>query len=303
MKTFNQQLFFAIILTCILGIGITCCTCKHQERNELTNLTSSTSSDSFPYPGIVYLLPSPSEVLLNTFIDDIAFNPSLLAPENLDKKTIFSHQQAMIMGVYITDLSYNILFKNYTNGINNINTIQNLCQNLGIGSLLTDIYFKRIENNINNIDSIDAVFVDFTQNSFSTLESTGNNELLSLVAIGSGIETMYLSYASFDIETITNRLLPNFLGQRVIYDNYFKNFMNYNYDKPELKTFILDVKSIYSLFKRQVAVKNYSIVTKKKNSQFSIKDRSANTYTKESFQKLGDSIVIVRNKLVGLKYQ
>ncbi len=304
MKTFIQTIKIGAIFSTLVLLGLSGCKCTHQDKEASKQLTLAESNDSFPYPGIVFLLPSPSEVLFTTYNNDIAFNSNLTAPKDLEKKTIISQQQALILGVYITDLSYNILYKNHQDGINTISSIEVLAQNLGIGSLLNDRYFQRIENNISNLDSIDAIFIDFSQNSFSTLEETGNNEVLSLVAMGSGIEAMYLINQSIDFKTITDAVLPNFIGQKVIYENYFKNFLNYNHSKPELKTFIHDIQCIYNLFERNVAVKSYSTVTGLENSHFDIKDRTETTsFSEKGIRALGDSIVIVRNNLVNLKYQ
>lgn len=293
-----------LIITTTLLIGFYSCKCSHQESKVANDIATNASKDSFPYPGIIFLLPSPTEVLLTTINNDIAFNPKLIAPNDIEKKAIISHQQALILGVYLTDLSYNIIFKNHQAGIDNINSIKGLTEKLGIGSFFYERFLHRIETNINSIDSMNVIFEDFSQNSFETLETTGNSELLSLVAMGSGIEAMFLSYKSISIDNINNIILPNFLGQKIIYENYYKNFLNYNYNKPELKYFLNDLNCIYSLFKKNVAVKEHVTISDVKNSHFSIKDRQdTSPYNINGIRELGDSIVILRNNLINLKYQ
>lgn len=297
-------LIFRVSLIAILAFGLHSCKCSHEEKN-VANLTPRIESiDSLPYPGVIFLLPTPSEVLFATFENDIAFIPGLTAPVGLDKKVISSHQQAILLGVYLTDLSYNIIFKNHQEGMNCISTIQSLSEKLGIGSILYDRFLHRIENNFNSIDSMEVIFSDFSQNSYSAIENMGDYELLSLIAMGSGIEAMYLGYKSVDLSKINDVILPNFLGQNVIYENYYKNFINYNFRNTDLNPFIKDVSIVYTLVKRNVTTSNKLNVSEIKDSHFVIQDSSNKVLpSAKDIKELGDSIVIVRENLINLKYQ
>lgn len=303
MKNSKKLIKIGLILLFSLMLNLSGCKCFHDHNESKKQNVLAASKDSFQYNKIVFLLPSPSEILFATFAEDITFKPNLIAPSNTDKKTIKYDQQALILGVYLADLSYNVLSKNHSNGNNTIVSIQNLSQNLGVGSLLYAEYFHRIDANVGNIDSLDAIYNDFTNNSFETLEESENYELLSLIAMGAGIETMYLSYKSVDFGVINSSVLPNFVGQRWIYENYYKNFLSYNKDKPELKSFINDVTCIYNLFKQYVVVKDDLSVVEKKDAHVAVKDRSSVKYNESGIRTLGDSITIVRDKLIELKYQ
>ena len=292
-----------IIVTLIFLGSISGCTFSQHDKNKDDKSSINAQVDTFLFPGIEYLLPSPSEVLLTTLTEDISYTQNLTAPLGIEKKSVLSHFQALILGVYITDLSYHIMFHEHQASTSCLASLRELSESIGIGSDLYYEYFKRVEDNSNNIDSIDVIFRDFSQNAFLTIENTGNKELLSLVALGSGIEAMYLSYKLIDFKTISKRLLPNFIGQRVIFENYYKNFLNYNHSKPELHYLLQDMKNIYSLFGRNVAKKNNTTISKIKDSHFDINDRIENTYDEKAIKELGDSIVIVRNNLINQKYQ
>jgi hypothetical protein len=287
----------------ILVLVLSGCKCNRDNQTLEKEFDQEAVNDSIPYPGIIFLLPSPSEVLSVIINHDIAYYENILAPMNIDMNAISSEQQALVLGAYFTDLSYNIIYKNYHTATKNINSIQNLSQNLGIADLFNDQYFNRIENNITNLDSINAIFNDFTNNSFNVIQSTGNYELLSVIAIGSGIEAMYLSYISDSLISTDNDLISRFLGQKVIFDNYFKNFLNYNHNKPELKSFIRDIKIIYSLIQRKIVINYETTVNEGKEASITIKDRPTSTINENGIRELGDSIIIVRNKLINLKYQ
>ncbi len=303
MRTLRKPLVVEIMVT-ILFLGcLSGCTSSQHDKNKEDKSSINAQADTFLFPGIEYLLPSPSEVLLTTLTEDITYTQNLTAPLGIEKKSILSQFQALILGVYITDLSYHIMFQEHQASTSCFTSIRELSESIGIGSALYYEYFKRVENNSNSIDSIDVIYRDFSQNTFLTIESTGNKELLSLVALGSGIEAMYLSYASIDFKTIKNILLSNFTGHRVIFENYYKNFLNYGHNKPELNSFLKDIKNIYSMFGKNVVKRNNTTVSKVKDSHFDINDRKENTYDEKAIKMLGDSIVIVRNNLINLKYQ
>jgi len=303
MKTLRKVTLSLILISFVILGGITSCKCSHESKQKTDIPIINAQADSFSFPGIEYLLPSPSDVLQTLFSEDITYTQNLTAPVGIEKKAVISQYQALILGVYITDLSYNVLFKNHQASSSYLASIRELSESVGIGSLLYNEYFKRVESNTTNIDSMDAIFYDFSQNAFLTIGNSGNNEMLSLVAMGSSIEIMYLSYKSLAFETISQAVLPNFVGQRVIFENYYKNFVEYNKKKPDLKDFLTDLEAIYNLFEKNVAEKTESTITKLKDSHFAIKDKVTYTHSELGIKELGDKIISVRNKLIEMHYQ
>lgn len=304
MRTLNKQIIFGVFILILASVGCFSCKCSHKDKNTVVDTATLEYVDSFPYPGVTFLLPTPSEVLYATFDNDVVFIANLTAPIGLEKKAIASHQQALLLGIYLTDLSYNIIFKNHQEGLRCINTIQNLSEKLGIGSVLYDRFLKRIENNFYSIDSMEVIFNDFSQSSFSVLENMGDYERLSLIAMGSGIEAMYIGYKSIDLNKVNDVILSNFLGQNVIYENYYKNFINYNFRNTDLKSFIKDVNIIFRLVKRNITVSNNVSVSEVKDSYFVIKDNPSKLPPSvKNIKELGDSILIVRENLINFKYQ
>ncbi len=301
-RNYTQLVLRVLVFVCMLG-SISC-KCSHKNENLNNATTQAEIKDSIPFPGVVFLMPTPSEVLFATLDNDVIFIPNLTAPKGIEDKLVSSHQQAILLGVYLTDLSYTIILKNHQESLSYINAIQNLSQKLGIGSVLYDRFLHRIESNFSSIDSMDIIFDDFSQNSYSVIENLGNNELLSLVAMGSGIEAMFLGYKSLGAKEINSIVKSKFIGQSVIYENYYKNFKNYNYRNSDLNRFMNDVDIIYSIFKRNNSLNGKIEVSKVENSQFIIKSApNSKPYDERNIKELGDSIVIVRNNLIELKYQ
>lgn len=302
MKIFRNAIHIGILIATSGIICFSSCKSIQKEKIEKEDIALEQSQDTSLYPGIAYLLPTPTEVLITTFQNKIEFYPEILTPQGVDKNALYTYQQALFLGVYMADLSYNILFNNQQGCLNNIKSIESLTNKLGIGSLFNNQYFNRIEKNIESIDSVNAIFNDFSENSFATLETTGNKELISLIAIGAGIESIYLNYKSVDFTTLTKEFIPNFLGLKVVFENYYKNYLQYNSNIPELKIFNSDLNSIYVLFSKSITLTTKSSATPVKNSHFKIKDKIESKQSDTLFKDLCDSVIIVRNKLIELKY-
>lgn len=277
--------------------------CKQKPQEQVNMDDSNEYIDSTTLSKIVYLLPSPSELMQVLADQNVKLKPNLAAPTGIEKNIILSNQQSLILGVYLTDISYNILAKNYQTSISNLNSIQYLSQNLGLNQLIPEKSLRQIEKNINNVDSLDFIFDDFVQNSFNTISTTGNQELLSLVAMGVGIESMHFCFESINVETLNDTIIPFILSQKEIYHNFYLNFLNYNRNKTELKKFINDVSIIYSMYKKDIITDDKVSVISKGKSDFAIKKTVNPYFNNVNLKKLIDSIEIVRKNLVELKYQ
>lgn len=292
----------AYLLVFLIVIGLISC---RDSENEKRTQEKPQNGDSLSAlnPKIEYLLPSPDEIINIIFKEKIDYKPELTLKPSKETKIINSDFQALILGVYITDFSYSLIYNDLSKSSKCLNVIKNLSDNLGIGGLFNERYFARIEGNINNIDSLKSIYSDFSMNSFETLSSFNSDELLSLIAIGASLESIYLGYNIFKAVSSDNSLKPFFVEQRMVFENFYQNYNSYNCNKKDLKKFNDDVCSFYTLFKSNI----WLIVDKNKLSKsdsimsidvkYIVKTRSDN------FNELGRSICDIRGKLVNLNYQ
>lgn len=295
----HKSLFPIFLLSTFIYIQ-TGCKCKKEEKKEGKVYSQTEKSDSSPFSNMVFLLPAPSEVMFIINNYNIRYNANLMAPLGLEKNLVVSNHQALIMGVYLTDFSYNLLFKNYNSGFNCLNSIKTISKDMGLNVILDEPILKRVEDNIHNIDSIDAIFNEFLLNSFNSIESSGNYEILSLIAMGSGIESIYIGYNSLNFNHSDSLLVNNMLDQKIIFENYYKNFINYNYNKPEMDLLITDLNKIYRLYEQSV-----TLIPNNKHgstSNYTTKVKDIPMLNKKNLKQLGDSIEIVRNKIIDLNY-
>lgn len=293
-----------LLLALGLAIGIySCSNAEKKEQSQVIDQPTGNDSSSYLNSNIEFLLPSPEDLLGLIFKNEIKYNPEFILQPRLEKNIVNSNIQALIMGVYITDFSYSLLYNDINRSSKSLEAIKRLSENIGIGGLFNDRFFKKLEENLNNIDSMKIMFSDFSENSFSTLSETGNKELLSLIAMGVSIESIYLGYETSKNKSFDNSLKPFFIEQRMVFENFYMNYMNYNKDKEDLKSFNNSLNTFYSLFKLNVwlIVDKYSVL--KKDSSFSIDVSYTLKTNQENVSELGKCLQTLRSNLVDLKYQ
>jgi len=291
------------LLIPLLAIGISSCrNAEKKLQNQLTEPSAINDSSTILNSNIEYLLPSPEDLVGLIFKEEISYHPEFVLRPRLENKIVNSNFQALIMGVYLTDFSYTLLYNDINRSAKLLETIKQLSNNIGVGGLLNDRFFKKLEENLNNIDSLKLIFDDFSGNTFNTLLETGNKELLSLIAMGASIESIYLGYEASKNKSFDNSLKPFFVEQRMVFENFYMNYMIYSKDKDDLKSFNDDLNTFYSLFKLNIwLIVDKNIVTKK-DSTLSIDVKYLVRTSKNSVNELGESINNLRMNLISLKF-
>lgn len=294
----------AYLLCSILMLGVWNCKNKGKDKTaqviEQPQLEDSLFIQS---SNIEYLLPSPNEILNIIFKEKFNYNPALAIKPNVDADVINSNIQALILGVYISDFTYSLLFNDINRCTKYLATIKTLSEKSKLNGVFDEAFFKRIEGNVGNIDSLNEIYSDFSKNSFYLITSSGNKELLSIIAMGASIESIYLGYNVLKTESIDKSLKPFFVEQRVVFENFYQNYLNYNIKKKDIKQFNNDLITFYSHFKLNIwliADKNKVLKT---DTDTTIDVKYIVKTNSDNFNDLGKSICTLRNNLINHSYQ
>lgn len=295
--------FFKLIVFSTLAAAIISCTGQKSEKKNTELLRDSISSDEILLENddLEVLLPSPSEVLEVVLTSGIKYSENLSAPVGIEKKTVLIRNKAIIMGVYLADFSYYNIYSQRKLVTDYFSAIQTLAQDLGISSILNDAYFKRFDTNINNLDSIDKIFDEFSLYAYGTLIESGNSEMLSMIAMGSAIELLYMGLLSND--DVSNDIITSkILSQKDLFENYYQNFIKYNQHKDEFKKLIVDLDKLYNLYKSVLVEENHSVVVTDGDSHFTIKNVSKAKLSSVDVDKIKDEVIEIRQNMIDLKY-
>ncbi len=290
------------LLLFILIFGLISCRNSEKPSQSIDESTKADSS-SVLNSGIEYLLPSPDEMLNIIFKEKINYKPDLVLTPNTGAKIINSNFQALVLGLYLADFSYTLLYNDFNQSAKYLEVIKALSDNIGVGGIYNERFFSRLEANINNIDSLKSVFNDFSENSFNTVGESGNNEILSLISMGVSIESIYLGYNVCKTESFEKSLKPFFIEQRMVFENFYQNYINYNGNKKDLEAFNTSLSSFYSLFKLNIWLMVDKNNISKTDSIISMDVKYIVKTNNENINELGKSICKLRETFINLSQQ
>lgn len=295
----NRYSFFLLLILFTYG----CNSSPKTKPNELSDeKQGAQNSFSVMNQEIKYLLPSPNEIITVAFNEKINFKPELCLEPNAGEEKINSNFQTLILGAYLTDFSYCLIYNDINKSSKYLEVIKSLTENSGLIGIFEKNFFDRVERNVGNIDSLLIIYRDFSECSFNLIAKSAGEEKLSLLAMGASIEAIYLGYNVFKDERISGALKPFFVEQRVVFENFFQNYLFYNASKSDLEKLNTDLEHFYSQFKLNI----WLIVGKNKVSdtdsgmtidvKYNVKVNSGIT------NELGLSINKIRERLVSQYY-
>lgn len=294
----------AILLILLLICGLAFCSNPTQKSNE-AKLDESVQVEIQPLLNskIEYLLPSPDEIIGIIAGKDIQYSPSLVLDYKLDPRIINSDIQALILGVYISDFSYSLLYNDYIRNSKYIETIKEFSDKVGVGGVFNENFFYRLTNSMNSIDSLRAIYLDFSKKSFNSLSESSSKESLSLIAMGASIESIYLGYQILKDKAFDKSLKPFLIQQRMFFDNFYQIYSSFNIHKKNLSHFNNDIETFNTNFKLNIWLVVDKNRVSKSDSTTSLEVKYTVKTNIESINSLGVDIVKIREKLVNLDYQ
>lgn len=145
---------------------------------------------------MIYLFPSPGDILTRFYDADLEYNGELLHDPNMASGYTSSRDKALNLGVYISDLAYSALFSRNTSATGYMEVVRKLSNGLDISSVAFESLIDRLGANIGNNDSLIAIGNDAFYSVIEYLESSGRENTIALITTGAYIESMYIALYS-----------------------------------------------------------------------------------------------------------
>lgn len=155
------------------------------------------TDDVFGSDKFEFVLPRPFALASSFQEAGMEYQPGRTNP--VSNLTNYNSKGAQLInfGVYSTDLVYNILNEKPQQTMDYFNTLKQLAEKFGMGSIFTeDDLALEIEQNITNREMLEELLVDVHERSQEYLEDNDMRYLSVIQFSGAWIEGMYL--ASFD---------------------------------------------------------------------------------------------------------
>lgn len=290
-----------IVLFFIISVFFWGCN-NHQNQNLVDNDSSSLNIDTIHtnrVKKIFYNVPSPIEMSSVIQRSGAQFKSNVLCPyKNFEKYTSMT-KQALMLGVYGSDLSYVRLFEQIQFAINYLSSIKKLCDAIEIPEDQGSRAIQRMEKNIDNKDSLLQIISETYASVDSYLKDSDRGNTATLVILGGWIESLYIATQISDYANPSNKeIVDRIAEQKYSLANMIELIKAYPDDK-DLQSFLPmlnDLKSVYENVNIEYVKGN--VVTDQDKKITTIYSVAKVDFSKETFDKIKTLAQQIRTNIV-----
>ena len=227
---------------------------KKEELKDSTNTITSTDNNNETN---LYTLPSPMQIASILKKAGLKYYTGLTNPiDNLSKyNSRNTVGKTLIMGVYLSDLSYCILNKKTEEGEKYFKICTQLSESIGLAKAFQDNNVPiRLEKNMNNEDSVSNIMSEIQMQSDNMLEEN-QQEYISIIAFsGAWIECMYTGTQVYMKEKNAN-VSTNIIEQMGIAENIIKALKANKSKDADVTELLKDMNSLDEMYDNFKSVK------------------------------------------------
>lgn len=204
---FKQSLYSVLCAFLLVGLGA-CGSSTGDKNKNSDEFKDAEKSLENQIKGVVYNIPSPTEIPYLLQATGADFNPGLVNPRTkVDQYTTHTDKAALNLGVYASDIGYLTSYEKAQESIDYLNACKTLADGLGVIGTFDINILKRFEANIANKDSLTYLLNETINQTDKFLKDESRNKLAALVVTGSFIEGLYISTGL--IKSYPKDILPN----------------------------------------------------------------------------------------------
>ena len=157
------------------------------------NQDSSTSQQESHVEKIYFNVPSTMKTAYILKKAGATYDASFPLNPNKANDDFTTEQQALLLGIYGSDLNYTIVSNKNQETIYYLNSINSLGEKLGLGNILNQEMKNRIEKNVDSKDSMQVIITDLFWKIEQSLNEDGRSRIGALIVTGGWIEGLYVA--------------------------------------------------------------------------------------------------------------
>lgn len=248
---------------------------------------------------IFYNVPSPIEMSSVIQRSGAQFKSDVLCSyKNFDKYTSMT-KQALMLGVYGSDLSYVRLFEQIQLAINYLSSIKKLCDLIEIPEDQGSRYIQRMEKNINNKDSLLQIISETYAAADSYLKDNNRGNTATLVILGGWIESLYIATQISDYANPSNKeIVDRIAEQKYSLNNMIELIKAYPEDK-DLQLFLPMLEELKTVYENvNIEYVKGNVVTDQNKKMTTIYSVAKVDFSKETYNKIKTLAKQIRTNIV-----
>jgi hypothetical protein len=248
---------------------------------------------------IFYNVPSPIEMTSVLQRSGAQFRSDILCSyKNINKYTSLS-KQAVMLGIYGSDLSYVRLFEQIQTAINYLSTIKKLCDEIEIPEDQGSLAIQRMEKNIGNKDSLLQIISETYAAADSYLKDNERGNTATMVILGGWIETLYISTNIAEFSNPSNKeIVDRIAEQKFSLGNLIELIKAYPDDK-DLQSYLPYLDELKKLYDEvQIDYVKGNVVTDKDKKLTTIYSVAKVDFNLNTFEKIKTLTKQIRTNLI-----
>jgi hypothetical protein len=274
-----------------------CNSCK-KEKKDIPDDTEATEAIRIEdtLNEVIYVLPSPNEILAEIFMDEVKINPSFVNPYLNAQNYLDIRSQAVNLGVYIADFAYLSYSSENTTELEYLKVIKKLSEDVNIYGLMENKTMERIQNNLTEKDSLNIISQELYYKISNNLENSNQENIFTLISTGAIIESLYLSVMIVDDFEDYKEIIEKMYEQKFVFDNFYEYAQVYA-DDPYVQLIIdqLDVlKQTFDQIRKEE--KKQEVITEGQTLRFT--GGAQFVVNNENFGRFKTNIISIRNEMI-----
>ncbi len=185
-----------VAIVCLFVLMACSSTEQHADEVELDQIDSIDQQEDTMNTAVrMFTLPAPLQVATTLKLVEAPYKEELLLNPNRAEQIFEQPQVAVTLGMYIIDLGYASMHEHPQTGLDMLNAIRTLSEQLNITGSFNANMIERFEANQNNIDSLSYIILEGYEQANQYFKDNENGRLGLIILTGSLVEGIYLATA------------------------------------------------------------------------------------------------------------
>lgn len=235
-----------MIALCAFGL-LSCGNQEDTEKKEIdSDLLDPKKALNTSFDGRIFSIPSPMQTALLLEEIKAPFKESFLNEVDNASNYTTEQRKALNLGIYGTDLGYLSIYKQNTNSLKYLATVEKLTSELGLDGAFDKSFMTRFEKNDSNKDSLMVLISDAFKKADNFLKNSDRKSTSALILVGGWIESLYLA-CEINRESPNKKIVQRIGEQQQTLSSIIEILDQYN-KKNENDELIDDLKTLQTYF-------------------------------------------------------
>lgn len=283
-----------------LGILLFACNSGQKDRNKgQEQITSQEKSEELSIlEDILFLYPSPGEIIENFQDVNLEYTPGLANPAENQDNYLDSRSQALNLGIYFGDLAYCAKYGKTNEAIDYLEAIRNLGEKTGISSAYFETLVDRAKQSMSNRDSIVMISNEAFYRMIKFMEQSRKESTLAIISSGAYIESLYLILESEETFDSNNPVFQYLADMKYPFDNMVERARMYK-DEQNMESICRYLREIGDTFDALEA-KTSETTVEKKDGQLIIGGGITYTINEQNFKDIKSTVGRIRKEITSI---